>query len=453
MIENWVKKNIISITGRFNKLEGKDSFNVKSLDRRISCLARLIYWMDKSRFHPYSRTETKGEKIGFISSFHSDMGGHTECLISIILALKNRYDINVFSTRLNMSEYHAPIKHETIKAMARCSGGNCSWLPEDLKEGEFRSCLIDLYNMIVDSRINILFVFLHRNDVLGVCVLALLKKITGIKIVFFNHASHLPALGMSYSDLIIEGTSLTHYVTKKYRKMNKGVVMGLPSKPKSSTTYYGKKKIEEVRHSFGVMPGEFLTMTGCTAYKLIENGASPYFEMIKKLLSREKLLKHVFINGGGDLSIIESIFADAPDERKRLIIADSQADFDLLFQSCDVFIDSFPMNSATTLIDLMRNKKSVVVKINEDNILYSFHEYLPENYPYAYRDIEELEQGIIDLLHDARQREKIEGVLYQFYLNTYESECIMKKYSALVEGSEHLKDFYDPAPKTTLYKC
>ena len=96
--------------------------------------------------------------------------------------------------------------------------------------------------------------------------------------------------------------------------------------------------------------------------------------MIKRLLSKEKNLKHVIISqfDKNQQKIIDEIFAGSV-EKNRLTIIPYQTEFDKYFQCADLFIDSFPVGAALTQVDLMRNKVASVVKINKDNAYFSFH--------------------------------------------------------------------------------
>jgi hypothetical protein len=54
----------------------------------------------------------------------------------------------------------------------------------------FESDLISLYNKIVQFAPGVIFVYMHMICVLCAACLALLKKYTSIKIIYFNHGSH-----------------------------------------------------------------------------------------------------------------------------------------------------------------------------------------------------------------------------------------------------------------------
>lgn len=127
-------------------------------------------------------------------------------------------------------------------------------------------------------------------------------------------------------------------------------------------------------------------------------------------------------------TIIDNIFSYAEEERKRLIITPLSKDYEKFFQAADLYIDSFPVSSALTQIDLMRLKVASIVKINKEKPEWSFHEYMPPNYPYMFESVEDFKNGIIDLLDNPQRREALINENYNYWLNTYESNCVKQKY-------------------------
>ena len=145
-------------------------------------------------------------------------------------------------------------------------------------------------------------------------------------------------------------------------------------------------------------------------------------------------LKHLAISNLSDeqKSIVDDIFKNNPEEKKRLIFHKMTPDYEILFQSADLFIDSFPVSSAMTQIDLMGMKVPTVVKINSQNPTWTFHEYMPPNYPYMFEAVEDMKNGIINLLKDEKKRKELSQSNYQFWLNTYEGDVVKEKYLRII---------------------
>ena len=237
-------------------------------------------------------------------------------------------------------------------------------------------------------------------------------------------------MGISFADIVLEGSESIkqHAITKKHA--TRCEIIPLQSLPKDATTYYTSDQINKIKKQIGIRNEYYVTMSGGSGYKFFEADSSPYFEMLKSLLQKEPKLCHVVISEFNDSEqqIIDKIFENAADLRKRLLIIPYQTDFDIYFQCADVFVDSFPVSSALTQIDLMRNKVASVVKINTIKPEYSFHEYQMPGYPYMFAKVDDMEKAILDLLHNRDKREQIIAKNYDYWLKTYESSIVRDKY-------------------------
>ena len=75
-----------------------------------------------------------------------------------------------------------------------------------------------------------------------------------------------------------------------------------------------------------------------------------------------------------------------------------------------------------------------IVKINKETPEFSFHEYQMPDYPYMFENVEDMEKGILELLHDKEKRKEIIEKNYDFWLKTYESSIVRDKYIDIIEG-------------------
>lgn len=380
---------------------------------------------------PYNRANLKkdNKKIGFLATEIYDTGGHTKCIKDLIASLSNDYEQILFLSKKSASIDNAPISYNIIKKYAQIYGvdSNLLFLKEKCK---------DFCNKIISSNIKTLLVYIHPDDVFGTAVLAYLKNTTDIKIIYFNHASHFPVLGMSFSDIILEGMPTTEKVTHEQRHFTNTKIIGLQSLPKGETIYYSNDELQNLRNNLGIKADEFVTMSGGSSYKFFDKeNNSAYFEMIKNLLKKEPKLKHVIISqfNSKQNSTIRRIFSNCSELKNRIVFVPYQTNFDKYFQMADVFIDSFPVSSALTQIDLMRNKVASVVKINREIPEFSFHEYQMPDYPYMFEKVEDMERAIIELLHDENKRKVIIARNYDYWLKTYESSVVRDKYIKIIE--------------------
>lgn len=434
---------IFKIKNKFYKLHKEflknKSFNLTDLDKKIGKYTEIFYKNNIEYFHNYNyNVKTEKNKICFLATILYDNGGHTEILKNLIISLKDLYKIKLVLSDNEKSKEYCSRKLDIISQHTTIKGV--------YKDKDYNTKnIIDIYNEIIDFNPKVLFCFMHPDDLLSDAVLSLIKINTNIKIFYFNHASHFPALGFSFSDLILECIPSTQYVTEHFRNVHKCYKVGLISCEKEYTKYFTKEELKELKKSLNIDDDNYFTLSGATSYKFFDNeNTSKYFEMIRDLLHKEKKLKHLIITelNEKEKKIMENVFINHLEERKRLLFHDFVTNFDIYFQACDLFIDSFPVSSALTQIDLMRNKKTTIVKINKENSLFSFHEYMSKDYPYMFEDIDDMKNCILKLLYDENKRNKISNILYDFYLNNYEQNIVKSKYINLIENSDNIENYY-----------
>lgn len=435
------KSEIFHILKKFKETK---QFNLQYLDREIAVVADKIYEQNTSAFPNLSGST---QRVAFLATELSDTGGHTECVRSLSQLLSEEYELGLFLINKDETVSSAPKKMKDI-------ADNTSLMGLPRPTCKFTEDLIALYNQVVDFNPKVIFLFFHMDDILSAALCHLLQRHSRIKLIYFNHGSHCKALGFSFCDLVIEGMPVTHYVTKHFRGIDKCRVMGLPSVRKENIKHFSQKEKNLVRESLGIQPGNHFTLSGGGGYKFFDARGSEYFTMIKDLLQKESRLQHVVVSefSSKKMAVIEDIFRDAVEARGRLIFTGFTPNFELLFQACDLFIDSFPVSAALTQIDLMRNKVPTIVKINSENALLSFHEYLPEKYPYMFDNIQDMTAGVLRLLHDKSERRLVVEALYNHFLSHYEGEAVLRAYRELIEKSDNLSQFYQELDPDRVYR-
>lgn len=409
------------------KCEKNLIFDMKYLDERISKFADKIYSKNQKLF---IKQASYVSVVGFMASELYDLGGHTPCLVNLAESLYENKKMPLFITRINSTYKRGK---RTMNKLAKC----CDIFGVDFHSYKFVSSLIELYNKIVQNPPKVMFLYVHQHDILATALIHLLKVNTDIKFAFFDHASHFPNLGMTMANIIIEELTYTaktlvekrHITDIPYRKC------GLQSKRKEDVKYYLKEELDKKRKELGVKEKELLTVSGGSSYKYFEENGSTHYEMIKEILEKTPNLKHLAITNltPEQVQIVDRIFENSPDAKKRLIFHQLTPQFDILFQCADLFIDSFPISSAMTQIDLMGMKVPTVVKINLENPTWTFHEYMPEDYPYMYERVEDMEKGILYLLSNKEERKKIAENNYQHWLVNYENDVVKEKYQDIIK--------------------
>ena len=424
---------LLQLNNKIQKLstEIKDNtnFDMKPFDKKIeeSIKAPKIIYDNFSK-----------DKIAYLATELYNTGGHTKCLESQIKSLFLEYSQCLFLSKMTSSINNAENIIKNIEKYSQVDGVDENYL-------FFEKEVYNLYKKIIEFGAKTLFVYIHPNDILGTAVLSLIKRTSTINIIFFNHASHYPNLGMSFADLILEGLPSAERITHERRILNNTAIIGLQSKKQNETIYLTDKEKQSLRNDLKIKENEEVTISGGASYKFFEEDNSPYFEMIKEILSKQNNLKHIIMTKlkKSEKKIVDKIFKNS-EEKSRLIFLPLSDDYEKYFQIADLYIDSFPVSSALTQIDLMRLKVPTAVKINTENPEFTFHEYMPKNYPYMFTTVKEMEQGIIELLNNNQKRKEIAQYNYNFWLNTYEEEIIKDKYINFINNLSNeikLKNF------------
>lgn len=401
-------------------------FDMSDLDKEVSDFAWKIYDKNKTDFLKFKKFSYN---LGFWGSRLYDTGGHTPCLVNLADSMYEGDKKNpVFLSKYDSTIKKAPL---TIEKLNKC----CEIFGVEYSGFNFKRELIEGYNKIIENCPKVFILYIAQQDIYSTALIYLLKKTTDIKFIFFDHASHYPNLAMTLADVIVEELETCkktliekrHITNIPYRKC------GLQSKKKEEVKYYSFEEKQSKRKELAIPKDALLTVSGGSSYKYFDGKNSPHYEMIKKLLESLPNLYHLAITNltSEQKKIVNRIF-EKSEAKNRLIFHSLTPEYDILFQMADLFIDSFPMSSAMTQIDLMAMKVPSVVKINSENPELTFHEYMPKNYPYMYEKVEDMEDGIVKLLLNEGLREEIKKYNYEFWLNNYEAMCVKNNYLKLI---------------------
>ena len=392
-------KNEFSILSA--EIKENTNFNMKKFDEKIASFIEVAKQESKN----FSK-----EKIAYMATELYETGGHTKCLINQIKSLSCDYEECLFLTKKTSTYKNANKSISIIEKYAKVEGINENFL-------FYKKQAVKLYEKIIDFGAKTLFIYIHPDDILATLVISLIKRNTDIKIIFFNHSSHYPNLGMTFADLILEGMPSALKITNEKRQLYNCAVIGLQSKEVGETNYISKDEIQNIRKELGINDNEIMTISGGASYKFFNQNKSEYFEMIKEILETREDIKHVIMTKlkKNEIKIFNEIFKDE-NTKKQIIFTPLSPDYEKFFQVADLFIDSFPVSSALTQIDLMRLKVPTVVKINKDKPEWSFHEYMPIDYKYMFENVQDMKNGIFDLIENKSKREEIIKSNYEFWL-------------------------------------
>jgi len=388
-------------------------FDMRFLDKKIGEYASSIISC------PVVVPVLNQNNIAFLASEIWDTGGHTGLLNNTMQAFPSTFKRKLFLTKKTLLMQRASVRVSSIEGHSEIDG--VDFYSKNIVFEKF--ILKKLLNKILEFSPTLLIVFIHF-DSFAVGLLALLKKYTHIKIIFCNHSTQHSVLGMSFAHLIWECMSSTAFVTQKYRGFRNTYTAGICYLKKEQFPVFSEREILNARQELGVPEDSYCTMTGCNSYKLFDGNSSPYLEMIKKILEQNENLWHVLITcfNEDQKKIFEEI--NMPN---RFVLLSPKTNYKVYFKCADVFIDSIPFASANTIIDLMSLKVPVVAYKNKDNLIFSFHEYLPSNYSYLFENTCDVQAGVEKLLFNENERKRIANENYEYLLKNFEGNTVTQK--------------------------
>jgi glycosyltransferase involved in cell wall biosynthesis len=335
-------------------------------------------------------------RVTHLTSSIVDGGGHTEVILAWCDLLK-RYE-NARQTLVS-SEWIDSREHgrnslgslsESVDAYHLCPKGSSptekvSWLYERLMEAGPETVILHV----------------NPNDVLALCAALMLRRSTGARLVFFNHADHVFSLGMSAADRVIEyrPKGARYSIGHRAVEPERIYLVPLGSRPRSSP--------QVSRTELGVPENCTVSITIAAYYKLVPDEGWNFGRAIYELLSAEPRHYHLIVGHGshGVVGHIMGHFKTAPAEvRARLVWLGRRTDVDALLKASDFLVESFPLTGGTLRTDAMRAGTPVVSIKNTRWDLITETGAFPEDYPLVATSNEEVIRFSRLLISDAALR-------------------------------------------------
>ncbi len=363
---------------------------------------------------------TRQPKIMLLMSDIYDSGGHTEVALRYIKAFKDEFPVYFCLCALDgPSCEKAPVKSDLIKSL-------CGGYFEAGKEMTPSEKITFIYNSIIVNGITTLYTIINPADSICCAVMGLIKKNTGIKIIFYNHASHCYSLGTEFADILLTRCKNSRPITP-YLK-NKTNALYVPFMPDTELKEYPQEEIENFKKRLNIKNGSFITLTGVPLHKT----DTSYFEMIATMLKKHENICHIFVSRMSE-RMKKNILSVFGKNKHRFIITDTVADFGIFAEISDLYIDSFPQGSALTLVDFIKHSKPVVIKKNLKNPLKSFEFYLFEGYKYCCSSYSEMTEKISTLITDKNEYSKTCAVAEKHYMSEYDMGTIKNIHKKLIQ--------------------
>ena len=414
----------------WHKADAFKDFNTRALDKEVQKLAHSL------PFNPPVPEKPTRRRIAYLATELYETGGHSKLVRDSAYLLNGAAEQKLFLVRLftTKRQYASGLLSQLERIMP-IFGIDAFWTILNT-HWSFKKNVTTIASAILRYNPTTLFVYSHPNDSRAVAILALVKRHSKIRIAYVPHASHRPNLGITLADIV---PNALPSVTKFYES-NLNFTNICESRSFLLTRLNDSASIDDahkaqLKTDIGIPTGAPCTMSGASSFKFFENdGSSPYFNLIKRLLERNPDVYHVILSNFSpwQQEAIDAIFGSSP-SRARLLFQPFRTDYRDVFSCATVFIDSFPMSSALTMVELMQLKVPYVVKINRQNSLLSFHEYQQDGFPYMYESDEQLLLGVETLLRDGTERKRIANSNLAFFKETYSEDACRNALLKLID--------------------
>jgi hypothetical protein len=437
--KTFIKKSGLNKSLNLTTIKEED-LNTNYLDIKIEKIILKYYKANLPEFIKFNPSNNNKNIAVLFTELYPN-GGHTPLVERIIDSFSEEFNLKAFSSRLDYTsnQDYSKKNNNIFSKGVDVDGVHFEW-----NETNLEIFVKNLYNKIILFSPKIIFCYIHPQDVVISATLALIKINTDIKIIDINMQDHFYSLGFKFADLIIDARPSGQRITREVRNFKKTTLMPLQQKKLDETIYFSDNEILDLKKQLKIEDNKFVTLTGGSNHKFFDDTGSEYFNLIKNLLIKQSNLVHIVMSDFDEkfLKIINNIFENNQDLLERLKIIKPVPEFDIYMQVCDIFIDTFPQGGALIHIDIMRNKKLSVVKINKENPVRSFEFYFPKNYKYKFESIVDLEKAVIYLLNNKEERNFVSKQLFEHYLETYEFEVVKQKYKKIIHNYDNLKKFY-----------
>jgi glycosyltransferase involved in cell wall biosynthesis len=355
--------------------------------------------------------------IAHLTSSIVDGGGHTEVILAWCGLLKRYEDAEQF---LVSSEWINSREHgrNNLGSLSESVDG-CHLCPKDLSP---TGKILWLYERLREAGPETVILHVNPNDVMALCAALMLRRSTGARLVFFNHADHVFSLGLRLADRIIEYRREGARYSVGHRGVEPERIRVVPLGSRS------RNSAKVSRAELGVPENRTVSMTIAAYYKLVPDEDWNFGQAIYELLSAEPDHYHIVV-GHGPQAIIRNImgrFKAAPAEvHSRLVWLGRRTDIDALLAASDFLIESFPLAGGTLRTDAMRVGIPIVSITNTRWPLITETGAFPEAYPLIAASNEEVVGFSRLLIADAGLRSLYARQLSERYEEAFSEAVIV----------------------------
>lgn len=308
-------------------------FSSPRLERLLLAIGRQI----PSRSCPSAQHRADGSRrILHVLSYGRPVGGDTRCAWRWIQEDRgNRHSVAITSQADLAGLYEIP---EVLRQSAESSGGFLHTLQAPTSKPLEQAAELRLLCQEMD----IIVLHLFPYDVIP--VLALAADCTTPKTLFVNHADHTFWIGASVAHSIVHLRRQSASFLMRRRELQPAISATLPiplhcSRPAISSS--------EAKTKLGYSPDTVLLVTIASPFKYSSPGQQGFLDLVAPVLARHP--EAILIAVGPEET--GSWKSAALSTNGRIVPLGTRWDNDVLYAAADVYLDSVPFSSITSLLE------------------------------------------------------------------------------------------------------
>jgi hypothetical protein len=317
-------------------------------------------------------------RVGHITSFASDVGGHTATLRQWTDILKDLVETQ-FLYVTNVS--NRPKRHSSIGAFEQ-SG---VIVREFQCEGSYVDRIKNLVGLLRQDKLDLLVSYVSLNDVIAVSALAALDDRPFVA--FYNHADHLFWLGRDILDLLIEFRSTSTEYSARYRGIDNPFVIPLTTNVSARPT---------LKSEFGVPSHATLSISVGNVYRLRGDPDMNLVRVIGRILESFPDHYHLLVTDVSAEEILGETVSASVGER--FIVTGPLVDLSPVYGAGDFLIETIPLPGGTVKIEAMACELPVVGFENPYQPMLTKTGYFPGDYKYVASSEDEIVELSAELI-------------------------------------------------------
>ena len=358
------------------------------------------------------------ENILFITTFLTDIGGHTEALkLWVKILAKEIKALYIISTETLFKSKKTEIaiflkKYAQLKFLS--------------KKEKYINKILELINIILKISPKYIVLFINPNDVIAISAISALKSILKFKVVFFNHADHVFWLGRNIIDILVEFRDYSISVSKIKRNFSKKHLV-IPL----TTDIYTRNNFKKSNKNF-CKENKTISISIGSSWKLISDGYWDYFKVIKEILQQNSNHMRFLIINRPTNFIKNKIKLFSPEIKKRIKFIPGTSDPLPYYKIADFLIETFPVIGGTVRVEAMALGLPIIFIQNKFSGFFSITNALPEKYPFIAKSNEDVINYANLLINNKNLRLDLSKFLQSYFFKKFSIEKI----------SETLKDLF-----------